>query len=193
MGDSSMAPSFGTGLGSAEAPEPHSGLRPAGAIPGAEACERCGHQNGVWFAPSPLWNAVMRGGCINGEPIFGDMVCAACFITLAEERGVAARFRLTAEIVNVPLQTTTPSGRVWDDEEFLWRPSPTSRGRGLKTPTGLGANPRGATIPAQAIETRRAETVGLGAKHESAVTEGHAPTTSLSTITDRAQALDGMC
>ncbi len=46
---------------------------------------------------------------------------------------------------------------------------------------------------AQAIETRRAETEGLGAKHESAVAEGHAPVSDLSTITDRAQALDGMC
>lgn len=32
--------------------------------------------------------------------------------------------------------------------------------------------------PAQAIETRRAETEGLGAEHESAVTEGHAPNPS---------------
>lgn len=91
----------------------------------AEICKRCGHQNAVWSAPSPLWNAVMRGGCINGEPIFGDMVCAACFMVLAGEHGVASAFRVTAISVDGPLQTTTPSGRVWDDDAWLWDSIPT--------------------------------------------------------------------
>ncbi len=39
---------------------------------------------------------------------------------LAEERGVANRFRVTAEVVNVALETVTPTGRVWDEEKFLW-------------------------------------------------------------------------
>lgn len=63
----------------------------------------------------------MRGGCIDGEPEFGDMVCAACFMVLAEERGIASRFRVTPEVVNVPLQTITPSGRTWDGCRWLWR------------------------------------------------------------------------
>jgi hypothetical protein len=87
----------------------------------AEICQRCGHQNAIWFAPSPLWNAVMRGGCINGEPLHGDMVCAACFMVLAVESGVASVFRVTADVINVPLQTATPSGRVWDEQAWLWR------------------------------------------------------------------------
>jgi hypothetical protein len=62
----------------------------------------------------------MRGGCINGEPIFGDMVCASCFMLLAERAGIAAQFRVTADVVKVQLQTVTPSGRIWDDQKNLW-------------------------------------------------------------------------
>ena len=87
---------------------------------GGEDCKRCGRGNVVWFAPSPLWNAVMRGGSIDGEPEFSDLVCASCFMQLAEEQGIATRFRVFAEEVNVELETTTPSGRVWDDERWLW-------------------------------------------------------------------------
>ncbi|MGB3928902.1 MAG: hypothetical protein WBL20_08060, partial [Sphingobium sp.] len=78
----------------------------------AEKCARCGHQNPPWRTPSPLWNAVMRGGCIDGEPIFNDMVCAACFMSLAEEAGIARNFRVVADDVSATLQTATPSGRV---------------------------------------------------------------------------------
>lgn len=62
----------------------------------------------------------MRGGSIDGEPIFEDMVCASCFIELAQVAGIAERFRVEAEIVHVPLETTSPSGRVWNDETWLW-------------------------------------------------------------------------
>lgn len=86
----------------------------------AEQCRCCGHKNATWFAPSPLWNAVMRGGCIDGEQLFDDMVCAACFMVLATEKGIAAIFRVEAVLVNAPLQTTTPSGRVWSDSRGLW-------------------------------------------------------------------------
>ncbi|WP_158010782.1 hypothetical protein [Tardibacter chloracetimidivorans] len=85
-----------------------------------EQCTRCGHENAIWVAHSPLWNAVMRGGCINGEPEFNDMVCSACFMELAEAKGLATKFRVTAEEINTPLQMTTPSGRVWDDKKWLW-------------------------------------------------------------------------
>jgi len=86
-----------------------------------ETCQRCGGHNPSWAAPSPLWNAVMRGGCIDGDPLFGDMVCVSCFIALAMEQGAASDFRVDARTVNVTLQTTTPSGRTWDDKSWLWR------------------------------------------------------------------------
>ena len=85
-----------------------------------ETCNRCGGENPPWSAPSPLWNAVMRGGSINGDPEWNDLVCATCFMILAEEKGIASLFRLTAEIVNVELETVTPSGRIWDEERGLW-------------------------------------------------------------------------
>lgn len=95
----------------------------------AEDCKRCGRSGIVWFAESPLWNAVIRGGSINGAPKFGDMVCASCFMELAEEQGIASRFRVSAEVVNVELQTTTPSGRVWDEDRWLWTQPPDSLDR----------------------------------------------------------------
>jgi hypothetical protein len=85
-----------------------------------EKCGRCEREYRMWFAPSPLWNAVMRGGCINGPWEFGEMICANCFMDLAEERGIASNFRVIADDVKVPLQTVTPSGRVWDDKRNLW-------------------------------------------------------------------------
>ena len=96
---------------------------------GGEDCKRCGRSNVVWFAPSPLWNAVIRGGSIDGEPKFDDLVCAACFMQLAEEQGIATRFRVFAEEVNVDLETITPSGRVWDEDRWLWiGPNDATRG-----------------------------------------------------------------
>lgn len=80
-------------------------------------CQRCGGPNIVWFAPSPLWNAVMRGGSINGDEEHG-IVCPICFAALAEERGIATCWRLDAEAVNVELETVTPSGRVWDGRRW---------------------------------------------------------------------------
>jgi hypothetical protein len=96
-------------------------LDPSGeAKEGFEHCHRCGRGNTLWHAPSPLWNAVMRGGSIDGEPKHDDLVCATCFMQLAEEAGVASHFKVFAERVNVELETTTPSGRVWDEERQLW-------------------------------------------------------------------------
>lgn len=97
---------------------------------GSETCRRCGHDNRPWSAPSPLWNAVMRGGSIDGEPIYDDMVCAACFIQLATEDGIALGWRVTAENVLVPLETVTPSGRVWDADQFLWADTDSLSGQG---------------------------------------------------------------
>jgi hypothetical protein len=84
-------------------------------------CHRCGGPNVVWVAPSPLWNAVMRGGSINGDDDPAGIVCPTCFAVLAQERGVAEFWRLSAERVKVELETVTPSGRVWDEATWMWR------------------------------------------------------------------------
>jgi len=82
-------------------------------------CQRCGGPNRVWYAPSPLWNEVMRGGSINGDEEYG-IVCPTCFMVLAEERGIAGCWRLDARDVHVELETVTPSGRRWDVEADRW-------------------------------------------------------------------------
>ncbi len=86
-------------------------------------CDRCGGINPVWSAPSPLWNAVIRGGDINGSEVFA-FVCPVCFIALAEQRGIALGWRLYATDVAIDLQTVTPSGRVWNDATWLFEESP---------------------------------------------------------------------
>lgn len=51
-------------------------------------CERCGRRHGVvWFAPSEVWNAVMREGVRANPDEFG-FCCPICFMQLADERGV---------------------------------------------------------------------------------------------------------
>ncbi|MEA3042952.1 MAG: hypothetical protein QOH47_790 [Sphingomonadales bacterium] len=62
----------------------------------------------------------MRGGSIDGEPIYGDMVCATCFTVIAEAKGIASRWRLQPDVLNVALETVTPSGRTWDSDRWLW-------------------------------------------------------------------------
>lgn len=86
-------------------------------------CNRCGGPNVSWVAPSPLWNAVMRGGCINGPLEFNEIICPTCFFILADERGVASEFRVDAQAL-VPLQTVTPSRRVWNENTQLWEAHP---------------------------------------------------------------------
>ena len=83
-------------------------------------CQRCGGLNPVWTAPSPLWNFVMRGGSISGIETY-SVVCPSCFAILAEiaESG-ATLWKFDATDVKVPLETVTPSGRVWNPETWLW-------------------------------------------------------------------------
>lgn len=83
-------------------------------------CHRCGGPNVVWTVPSPLWNQVMRGGDINGPELHDGIVCPACFVYLAEQGNIATGWRLVPTAVHTPLQTITPSGRVWDGEKWLW-------------------------------------------------------------------------
>ena len=84
-------------------------------------CDLCGKPDNagigdtVWFADNDLWNAVMRGGSISGTPQWNDLVCATCFMVLAEEQGIASLFRVTAEnarVFNVRLSDSLPSGIV---------------------------------------------------------------------------------
>jgi len=88
---------------------------------GGEMCARCGGNNPSWSVPSPLWNAVMRGGSINGDALYHDMVCVKCFMQIAEEKGLARGWRLMATEVSAELETVTPSGRVWDERDWLWK------------------------------------------------------------------------
>lgn len=85
-------------------------------------CHRCGAPGTAdWSAPSPLWNEVMRAGCINGGPEpFCGVVCPTCFMTLAAAAGIASRWRLSAQRVHRPLQTITPSGRVWNEDTWMF-------------------------------------------------------------------------
>lgn len=51
-------------------------------------CDRCQRRHGVvWFAPSDIWNAVMREGDRANADEYG-FCCPICFMTLAKERGV---------------------------------------------------------------------------------------------------------
>lgn len=109
-------------------PVPEQGARQATASSAQpeDTCGRCGGPHVPWTAPSPLWNQVMRGGCINGDEPYRGIVCTVCFAELAEQQGVATRWRMFAEEVSVPLQTVTPSGRTWDGEGWRWRTLPTT-------------------------------------------------------------------
>jgi len=61
----------------------------------------------------------MRDGSIDGPQEFDEIICPTCFFVLADERDVATNFRVIADAL-VPLQTVTPSGRIWNDETHLW-------------------------------------------------------------------------
>lgn len=86
----------------------------------SEQCRKCGGDNPSWFAPSPLWNYVMRGNDIDGDPLFRDMVCIRCFIELAQRAGLSGAWRLTIDPEPDGFIYETPSGRVWDADKFLW-------------------------------------------------------------------------
>jgi len=50
-------------------------------------CEICDRDYPVWFAPSDLWNRVIRGGTKGGDEMYA-FLCPTCFATLAEIAGV---------------------------------------------------------------------------------------------------------
>jgi hypothetical protein len=89
-----------------------------------ERCRRCGGPNVAWSAPSPLWNFVIRGNDINGDSLYGDLVCMTCFVMLAAEAGLSSvGWRLTLHPEPDGLVYETPSGRTWNAESFLWEES----------------------------------------------------------------------
>lgn len=90
----------------------------------AETCHRCQGRNVSWRAPSPLWNLVMRGGSINGDPLYDDLVCIGCFFELAENAGVAGLWSVTVSPEPEGLETVTPSGRTWNPDTWLWETTP---------------------------------------------------------------------
>lgn len=94
-----------------------------GTLSNAERCHRCKGENVTWCAPSPLWNRVMRGNDINGEPIHGDLVCVRCFIVLATEAGITGQWRISVSPEPDGLIYETPSGRIWDADSWLWTDS----------------------------------------------------------------------
>lgn len=58
-------------------------------------CGRCSGRNIVWFAPAPLWNAVVRRADGSDE---WPVLCPICFAQLAEERGhVTSAWELITE------------------------------------------------------------------------------------------------
>lgn len=116
--------------------QPESGDTRVGLLEDAETCYRCGGENVIWSAPSPLWNKVMRGNDINGDPQYHDLVCTRCFIVLAFEAGIEGRWRLSVTPEPDGLIYETPSGRIWDPEDWLWKePAEATRCPGsLRTP-----------------------------------------------------------
>lgn len=59
-------------------------------------CQRCHREYACWFAPSEIWNSVIRehGGDSGGVDHF---LCPACFTTLAKERGFDVAWMVAPE------------------------------------------------------------------------------------------------
>lgn len=49
-------------------------------------CQRCGGPNVCWYAPSHVWNAVLRPAGL--KPDLYSIVCPTCFAALATAAGV---------------------------------------------------------------------------------------------------------
>lgn len=84
-------------------------------------CHRCYLGNRSWTAPSPLWNYVMRGDDMGAAERFDGIVCATCFMMMAEELGAGELWLVYPQRIGVPLKMTTPDGREWDPVTWMWR------------------------------------------------------------------------
>lgn len=59
-------------------------------------CMVCWSEYPVWYAPSPLWNQVVRRPDGSDE---WEFLCPTCFARIAVERGVDACFVLSEEVL----------------------------------------------------------------------------------------------
>lgn len=59
-------------------------------IPKRENCAHCGRDYPIWYAPSPLWNAVMRRPDVNLEDL--GFCCPDCFIRFADKTEIGPKF-----------------------------------------------------------------------------------------------------
>jgi hypothetical protein len=62
----------------------------------------------------------MREGSIAGPWRWHEIICPLCFVELGEQQDIGRGWRLDAKEVLVPLETVTPSGRIWDESKGLW-------------------------------------------------------------------------
>ncbi len=51
---------------------------------GDRICQKCGTDNPVWFAPSPIWNCLMGGPDATDDP--GGVLCPTCFMALDDDQ-----------------------------------------------------------------------------------------------------------
>ena len=80
-------------------------------------CHRCKGPNVSWAAPSPLWNAVMRRG---DSRLWNEIICPTCFVTLAEQAGIAADWRIYAQTELQAVPPVSRDGRIWNQHTWLW-------------------------------------------------------------------------
>ncbi len=78
-------------------------------------CERCGGLNPVWYAPSPLWNAVV------GYREILSIWCPTCFGDAMHAKGIARTMRVTYDHLDAEIPWVHPvDGRTWNAETDLW-------------------------------------------------------------------------
>lgn len=67
-------------------------------------CDRCHRRHGVvWFAPSDIWNAVMRGGD-RAAPDRYSFCCPLCFMQLADAQGLSSTGFLVTPFDDGPVE-----------------------------------------------------------------------------------------
>ena len=60
-------------------------------------CELCDTEYGIWFAPNPIWNKVMRHPDGREASEKHGFVCPNCFIKQAESVGLTHIWKLSYE------------------------------------------------------------------------------------------------
>lgn len=73
-------------------------------------CHECGGPNFVWFAPNPIWNAVVNERT--------DIICPQCFVAAARERGFDKdAWRLVPEFYEEPSTALSKNSNPSDPRE----------------------------------------------------------------------------